>query len=95
MNFGDSVSRGFNPGAVLSCIHFRVSVAHVIQARGAAPHVVAVVHSLNSMILTVDHSGSSPQHVYISSLIVHIIDIRADSPAERCTSTTLHPAASP
>ncbi len=54
MNFGESVSRGFNPGAVLACIHFRVSVAHVIQVRGAAPHVVAVVHSLNSVILTVD-----------------------------------------
>ena len=62
MNFGESVSRGFNPGAVLACIHFRVSVAHVIQARGAVSHVVAVVRSLNLVILTVDQYGSSAQH---------------------------------
>ena len=62
MTFGESVSRGFNPDAVLACIHFRVSVAHVIEARGAARHVVAVVHSLNSVILTVDHCVHLDQH---------------------------------
>ena len=72
MNFGESVTRGFNPGAVLACIHFRFSVAHFIQARGAAPHIVAVVHSLNSIIQTVNHYGSRAQHC------VHFIVDRRD-----------------